>query len=112
MPLNDNLRESDWKYMQSIKDELLNELCSRINEGAAALATGDEGTPHERYLKLYKYIQEQDDVIAACFNDWRRTTIHWKMVLLRQRDLMRDEHVANLSERARKWLEQAEDLQL
>lgn len=109
MSLNENLKERDWKYLRSIHDEMLHELCSRINEQAASIATSDEGNPHERYLKLYRHIQDSEEIIADCFNDWRRTNIHYKILFLRRHGLFRDEHAENLSERAREWFRGMEE---
>ena len=106
------IQERDWKYLRAIHDEMLHELCTRINEQAAAIASAaGEGNPHERYLKLYRHIQDSDDIIAACFNDWRRSKIGMRILALRSHGLFKDSHVQKLSDTAREWLEMVEELQ-
>jgi hypothetical protein len=64
-----HIPEQDWKYLRSIHDEMLEKLCRRINQGAARIAKDSSLSQHERYLRLYRYLQEQDEIVAHCFND-------------------------------------------
>jgi hypothetical protein len=101
--------ERDWKYLGSIKDELLNEICSRILAKAAKIAAGAEkDQPHQRYLTLYRYIEKSDSIVGDCFNDWRRSTISNKILSLRHHHLLTDEHVKHMSENAQDWLQMLE----
>jgi hypothetical protein len=75
--------ERDWKYLGSIKDELLNEICSRILTGAVKIAAGSEkDRPHQRYLTLYRYIEKSDSIVGDCFNDWRRSAIRFLVFVI------------------------------
>ena len=98
------LQERDWKYLRSIHDELLHELCSRINRKAVELATAEGKNPHERYLALYRYLRESDEIVAKCFNDWRRSMLDLIVLNLRHNRLFTDEHVKHLSPEAQEWL--------
>ncbi len=102
------LQEKDWKYMRSIHDELLHALCARINDGAVQRVTRGSGNPHERYLELYTYINESDNIVAVCFNDWRRSTLMLKIHALRSHGLLSDAHVEHFSDSARAWLARVE----
>lgn len=104
------LKEQDWKYMRSIHDELLHRLCSSINERATVIVSEGVGNPHERYLALYRFIQEADGTIADCFNDWRRSTLSSKILELRRNGLLTDQHVENLSADAQDWLRKVEEM--
>lgn len=98
------IHERDWKYLRSIHDELLHELCLRINRKAVELATAEGKNPHERYLALYRHIRESDDIVAQCFNDWRRSVVGRIILSLRHNRLLTDEHVKHLSPEAQEWL--------
>ena len=102
--------ERDWKYMRSIRDEMLDLLCTRINEQAVAIATAEDGTPHERYLELFRHINDSDKVVAACFNDWRRSALGERIVFLRSHGLLADSQLLNLSGPAREWIAKLEGL--
>ena len=106
--MNIQIKESDWKYLRSIFDEMLQELCSRINNQAAEIALAEDGSPHEQYRKLYRHIKDSDKNIADCFNDWRRSNIKMKILSLRKHGLLLDEHVRSLSNETQEWLLKAE----
>ena len=104
------IQERDWKYLRSIHDELLNELCSRILTKAGEIAAGEKGSAHKRYLELCRHIEKSDDIIAVCFNDWRRSTISNRIVSLRHHKLLTEEHVKHMSEKAQEWLRMVEEI--
>lgn len=56
---------------------------------------------HETFLRLYSYINDQNEVMADCFNDWRRSNILAKLSHLRRHGLLTDEHLARLSAETR-----------
>ncbi|MBN1545284.1 MAG: hypothetical protein JW902_01345 [Syntrophaceae bacterium] len=98
------LKERDWKYMRSIRDELLYRLCTDINRNAAKLASASTDKPHEQYLALYRFIRDSDSIIAACFNDWRRSRLTNVIIQLRHHGLLTDQHAMHLSPEAQEWL--------
>ncbi len=83
--------------MRSLKDLALNRLCSRVLEGAAALATADGGTSHERYLELFKYIEAKDGELAIAFNDLKRSNAVEKLYAMRYYGLITDEEFSCFS---------------
>lgn len=93
--------ERDWKYLRSVKDELLEALCYRINDGARRIVADQAYGQHERFLRLYGYIMEQNEVVVDCFDDWRRSNILAKLFHLRHHGLLTDEHLARLSAQTR-----------
>ncbi len=97
------IQERDWKYLRSLHDALLHELCSRILTEAVRIATAD-GDPHQRYLKLFRHLKQSDRIIARCFDDWRRSTILEKILCLRYHKLLPDEAVTHLSQETRERL--------
>jgi hypothetical protein len=103
-PIHRPIHERDWKYLRSIHDELLHELCSRINGKAVELATAEEKNPHERFQALYRHLQKSDDIVAPCFDDWARSSLDRIIVILRHNRLLADEHVKHLSPEAQEWL--------
>ena len=73
--------------MRKVKDELLGALAERINRKSLTILR-DQGQPDiEKYRKLYKHIHDSDDIIARCFDDWRRSTL-WMRLLAMQRDYL------------------------
>jgi hypothetical protein len=93
----DDFAERDWKYLRSIHDEMLASLCGRINQNAADIIRAPGKDEHAKYLSLYKYIQDADDIVAECFNDWRRSTIARRAASLRSHHVMTQDQFDHLS---------------
>ena len=99
------LPERDWKYLRSIQKDLLDELCWRVNQKAAAIVSSKTETDHDKYLKLFKHIEASDRIIAECFDDWSRSKLWLRLISLRNHKLLSEEQIANLSEECRIRLE-------
>jgi hypothetical protein len=74
--MND-FKESDWKYMRSMKKALLDRLCNRILDNIQAESDVAKREPdvHEQYYKVYHLIKKWDKMVADCFDDWSRSNI-------------------------------------
>ena len=96
-----NISESDWKYLRGVKDELLETLCKRINNEASQILTGPSLSRHEKFLRLFKHIMEKNEIIARCFDDWRRSNIVVKLIWLREEQLLTGKYMSRLSEETR-----------
>ncbi len=100
--------ERDWKYMKKIKDDLLGALCGRINRQSVAILTRSHDSEHEKYLKLYKHIEESDRVIANCFDDWRRSSLLTKIVEIKHHELLTPAQLQQLSTETQERLKSLE----
>lgn len=96
--MSGDCKESDWKYLRKIKDDLLKQLCERINRRSLEILTAPQSTPHEKYLALYRHVEESDAIIAICFNDWRRSTLKAHVAALYENDLLTKEHCSHFSD--------------
>jgi hypothetical protein len=70
----DRKPERDWKYLRSIKDELIEVLCARINGEATRIATDASVSQHECFLRLDRHLGKGNEIVAECFDDWMRST--------------------------------------
>jgi hypothetical protein len=95
----DNIPESDWKYLRDLKGELLDTLCKRINEDASQIIAGQATSQHEKYLRLFRHVSGSNEIIARCFDDWRRSNIILKVLSLREEGLLTDKHIMRLTEK-------------
>ncbi len=77
--MNETIPERDWKYLKKIKSEMLEALCDRINKEARHILEVSAKSEHEKYLSLYRHIKDSDQLVADCFNDWRRSNIFFKI---------------------------------
>jgi len=84
--------ERDWKVLRRLNPLALERLSRRILDGAQdIIASAREDESYDAYLKLYRYIHEQDKIVADCFDDWRRSTAHITLLQWRRRELITDE---------------------
>jgi len=89
--------ETDWKYLRSVQSEMLSSLCKKINEEAMEILRSEEMAERDKYKELYQHMLASDEIVAKCFDDWRRSTIHQKVIMLYHNSLLTDEHIRHLS---------------
>ena|ERR1700754_2103723 len=89
--------ERDWQYLRRVRGQLLEALCARINGEASRIMADRSLNQYEKFLQLYTHVVEQNVVIADCFDDWKRSNIFLKLLLLRKHQLLTDEHISKLS---------------
>jgi hypothetical protein len=101
-----NIPESDWKYLTTIKDELLGTLCKDINDAASKIIHDPLLSQHEKFLRLFRHINESNEVVAKCFDDWRRANILFKLLWLREQHLLTEMQLSRLSAETRRKISQ------
>jgi len=77
---------------------LLETLCKRMNDEASRIIRDPVFSQHEKFLRLFKHVLESNEIIANCFDDWRRSNMILKVLSLREEGLLTDEHILRLSE--------------
>lgn len=102
--------EKDWKYLASIKQGLLEALSLRINEQARSLLDEEGVTEFEKSRALYRHVRDSDDIVAECFDDWRRSRFFLRCIALRKHGLLTDEHMACLSARTQESIKSLQEV--
>ena len=79
--MND-LNESDWKYLRNLKKTLLDRLFNRILDDIHAESNPEkrQSDVHQQYCKVYALVENQDKMVADCFDDWRRSNAIFKIL--------------------------------
>lgn len=96
------ISEADWHILTRLKPEALDRLCSRILKKATKIAEDEtQGNTHERYLKLYRHINNSDKDVARCFNDWRRSDAFIILANWKREKLVTDQEFGTFSESTR-----------
>jgi hypothetical protein len=93
--------ESDWKVLRSVKPDALNRFCERVMDECRAVMDDRNGTAHERYLRLFKLVQERDEDLAHAFDDMRRSRALQRISWMRYLDLFTDEEWERFSPKTR-----------
>jgi len=101
--------ERDWKYMRKVQEDLLATLCERVNGQAMDILKAEANSERERYGRLYRHVEESDDIVADCFDDWRRSTLLMKLVALQRHGLLTSDHIEHLSGETQEILKALKD---
>jgi hypothetical protein len=99
-----NIPEKDWKYLRSVQADLLSSLCERINRRAMEILQSVELSESEKYRALFQHLEDADQIIGKCFDDWRRSTIRLKIIALYLNNLLTEEHLIRLSEETKQLI--------
>ncbi len=68
-----DLPESDWKAFRKLREIALERFCERVLGEVGTIASNGTTSYHDRYLKIYRLIDDRDDELAYAFNDPRRS---------------------------------------
>lgn len=103
--MSSDIPESDWRRFKEIHQKLLERYCCGVLEEVTAAIQKPGVSAHDRYLKVYKLIQDRDEQIANTFNDFRRSTAVLQLAIMRRRKLLTDEELSLFSEQTRTRIE-------
>jgi hypothetical protein len=99
--MSETFGEADWKRFRRLQPVALDRFCERVLGEVARLA-GDSGRrAHDRYLAVYRLLQDRDKALAAAFDAPRRSTALVQLARLRGDGLLTDEEFAGFSPAAR-----------
>jgi hypothetical protein len=73
------ISEADWKRWRKLSEVALERFCANVLGQVARFKEGPDSA-HARYVKLFAYLRECDDKIAAVFNDQRRSNAYFQIV--------------------------------
>jgi len=103
--MEQHISEADWKLFRQLRTSALERFCQRVLSEVVRVASGEVTSSHERYLEVYRLIQEQDEELASAFNDSRRSTARWQLAQIRSLGLLTDEEYAKFSAETRDAVE-------
>ena len=89
--------ECDWKVFRELRQVALERFCDKILTEAKAEIERPGKSSHEKYLTLYKLIQDRDDDVARGFNDFRRSTALMQIGIIHSMGLFTGEELRRFS---------------
>ncbi len=75
----------------------LERLCERILQQIGNISADSSQSKHQRYLKVYQYIHEQDEEISLGFDHNSRSHAFEQILFFRSRNLLDDNEFARFS---------------
>jgi hypothetical protein len=94
------ISESDWQRFRELRQFALERFCKRTLGEIETLSKSPEKSFHERYLSVYRRIEERDQELARAFNDARRSRMLDQLAQMRKLGLLEDQELAGFSEHA------------
>ena len=81
--MTNNVPESDWEVFRELREVALQRFCERVLEELLPLSQDRSRTHHERYLAVFRLIQERDEQLAHAFNDFARSRMIVQLAAIR-----------------------------
>jgi hypothetical protein len=88
--------ERDWRRLRSVHRAALDRYSARVLDECAAVMRSD-GSPHDRYLRLFRLLEERDERMAAAFNDLRRSTAIQRLAAMISLGVVTDAELSEFS---------------
>jgi hypothetical protein len=95
------ISESDWKLFRQLRPRALDRFCQRVLDEVSRLTADTDKSSHERYLAVFKLLQQRDDELADTFNNPRRSTALLQLARMFFQELLTAEELACFSPDAR-----------
>jgi hypothetical protein len=96
--------EADWKKLRSLHETTLSKACAQILDTAGTILNNRAGREHDAYLELWRLLQEQNEMIARMFDDFRRSTAIFNLAGWYGRGLISDADLARFSEETQRMI--------
>lgn len=100
-----NLPESDWKAFRKVRDVALARFCERVLGEIATIASNEATSHHDRYLKIYRLIDDRDEELARAFNDPRRSRAILQLAAINSYGLLSEEELQSFTPETRETVE-------
>ena len=96
-----SIPESDWKCFRELHRIAVARYCQQVLDEINQIAADPKATSHERYLKIYKVIQERDRTMSELFDDMRRSTALTHILMICSRNLITEEEAGRFTQDTR-----------
>ena len=99
------LPESDWKTFRKLREVALERFCMRVLEELEPLRLDASRSHHERYLDIFRLLQERDEELAHAFNDPRRSRMIIQLAAIYEYGLLEPDELARFTPETRGTIE-------
>ena len=95
------MKESDWKVFTAIKDKAIEQYCTVALEETQEVVSDHKKHVHERYLFLYKLLQNSNKKMALLFDGHSRSKAWIQLIAIRSEGLADEALLSKLSDEFR-----------
>ena len=104
-PVVPNVPESDWRTFRELREVALQRFCERILGEVVPITNDRSRTHHERYLALFRVMQDRDEQLAHVFNDPARSRMIVQLAALHVLGLLRPHELERFTLETRSMVE-------
>ena len=94
--------ESDWKAFRELREVALQRFCERALKELLRHIQDVSASHHERYLAVFRLLQERDEELAAAFNDPARSRMILQLALIHAHGLLTPEEFGRFTAETRR----------
>lgn len=95
------ISEADWKRLGRLKPVALDRFCQGVLAEVARVAADPTRGSHDRYLEVFRLLQERDTELAAAFDDLRRSTALFRLARMRALGAVTDQELGEFDAETR-----------
>ena len=100
-----NVPESDWTRFRDLRELALERLCKQVLEQVELLVRNTSSSYHERYLDLWRLLNERDREVARAFDDPRRSRMIDQLAAIHAHGLLETGELATFTPSTRAAVE-------
>jgi hypothetical protein len=100
-----DLPESDWRVFRELRELALDRFCKRVLEELEPLRLNPSRTHHERYLDVFRLLQDRDEQLAHAFNDPCRSRVIVQLAAIHAYGLFEPDELARFTPATRSTIE-------
>jgi hypothetical protein len=100
-----NVPESDWKTFRELRQVALQRFCKRVLEELLSVIRDDSRSDHDRYLAVFRLVQERDEQLAHAFNDPARSRMILQLAAIHALGLLLPGELGRFTQDTRRVIE-------
>jgi hypothetical protein len=111
MSRGSNIPERDWKLFRQLQPIALERFCEKVLSEIRDISSSDESA-HQRYLRVFKTIRDQDKELATLFDSPRRSRMGLQLSLIHYHQLLTPEEMQRFSPETQRMISEIATLRI
>ncbi len=96
-----DVSEADWKIFRELREFALERFCSRVLDELETLRLDASRSQHQRYLAVYRLVQDRDQELAHAFNNPRRSQLIVQLAAIHAYGLLAPDELSRFTSQTR-----------
>jgi hypothetical protein len=103
--LSREIPDKDWKVFRKLREGALERFAEQILNDVVRICSDDARSAHERYLAVYRLLQERDRAMAMAFDNLSRSRMFEHLLAMRSLGLLTAAELADMSRETKARIE-------